>query len=467
MNFTQFLLILKARFWIILITFSAIVFTTLIVSLLLPKTYEATTSLVLNYKGMDPVTGTVLPAQLMPGYMATQNDIITSKNVAIKVVEQLKFADSPAAQAQFNQATKGKGEIREWFAERLLRELTVKPSKESSVIEVSFEGSDPDFAAAVANSFANAYIQTSLQLKVEPAQKAAAFLDEQTKALRDNLETAQNKMSKYQQEKGITGGMGSLDVETARLNDLSSQLVMVQSQAFEAESRSRNAQSKGVTSPDIASSSVVQNMKVDISRAESKLSELSERVGKSHPQYQSAKAELDKLKKSLQEEVSNMSTSVGGTARIYQQREAEIRAALAAQKERVLKLNLSRDELSVLQRDVENAQKAMDAASQRFTQATIEGNANQTDVAILNAATAPQSSASPKVVLNVLLSIFLGTMLGVGLALLAEMLDRRVRSRDDLSDLLEVPVFAIIDGKAASTKIKKLSKSSQHLLKAA
>ena len=91
MNFTQFLLILKARFWIILITFSAIVFTTLIVSLLLPKTYEATTSLVLNYKGMDPVTGTVLPAQLMPGYMATQNDIITSKNVAIKVVEQLKF----------------------------------------------------------------------------------------------------------------------------------------------------------------------------------------------------------------------------------------------------------------------------------------------------------------------------------------------------------------------------------------
>ena len=113
---------------------------------------------------------------------------------------------------------------------------------------MSFEGSDPDFAAAVANSFANAYIQTSLQLKVEPAQKAAAFLDEQTKALRDNLETAQNKMSKYQQEKGITGGMGSLDVETARLNDLSSQLVMVQSQAFEAESRSRNAQSKGVTS---------------------------------------------------------------------------------------------------------------------------------------------------------------------------------------------------------------------------
>ena len=467
MNFTQFLLILKARFWIILATFALVVTTTVVVSLLLPKSYEATTTLVLNYKGMDPVTGVVLPAQLMPGYMATQNDIITSKSVAIKVVDQLGFAKSPAAQVQFNEAAKGKGDIREWFAEKLLKELTVKPSRESSVIEVSFKGADPDFAAAIANAFAEAYIQTNLQLKVEPAQKAAAFLDEQTKSLRQNLEAAQTKMSKYQQEKGITGGMGSLDVETARLNDLSSQLVMVQSQAFEAESRSKNAQSKGVASPDVALSSVVQNMKVDISRAESKLSELSQRVGKSHPQYQSAKAELDKLKKSLQEEVSNMSTSVGGTARIYQQREAEIRAALAAQKERVLQLNLHRDELSVLQRDVENAQRAMDAASQRFTQATIEGNANQTDVAVLNAATAPQTAASPKIVLNLLLSIFLGTMLGLGFALLAEMLDRRVRSRDDLSELLEVPVFAIIDGKPPKSSSKRLSKSSQRLLKAA
>jgi uncharacterized protein involved in exopolysaccharide biosynthesis len=89
MNFTQLLLILKARSKIILIAFGLTVLTTLIVSLLLPKSYTATTSLVLNYKGMDPVTGLALPAQLMPGYMATQVDIITSRNVAIKVVDQL------------------------------------------------------------------------------------------------------------------------------------------------------------------------------------------------------------------------------------------------------------------------------------------------------------------------------------------------------------------------------------------
>jgi chain length determinant protein EpsF len=416
---------------------------------------------------MDPVTGVVLPAQLMPGYMATQNDIITSRNVAIKVVDQLKFADSFAAQKQFNQATKGNGDIRTWFADRLLQGLEVKPSRESSVIEISFKGADPDFAASVANAFANAYIQTSLQLKVEPAQKAATFLGNQTKTLRANLETAQAKISKYQQEKGLTNMMGSLDVENARLNDLSSQLVMAQTQAFESTSRQQSASNNGISSPDVAANPVVQNLKVDISRAESKLSELSQRVGANHPQYQAAKLELDKLKGLLQQETRNVSSSISGTAHIYQQREAELRAALAAQKARVLELNLSRDELAVLQRDVENAQHAMDAASQRYTQATIEGNANQTDVAVLNPATPPQSPASPRIFFNILLSIILGTMIGLGLALLAELMDRRVRSRDDLSDLLEVPVFAIIGGKSAPKDGKRLKHISRLLLKAA
>jgi uncharacterized protein involved in exopolysaccharide biosynthesis len=191
MNLTQFLLILKARSKIILITFAITVFTTLVVSLLLPKSYTATTSLVLNYKGMDPVTGLALPAQLMPGYMATQIDIITSRNVAMKVVDQLRFTESEKAKEQFNEATQGVGDIRAWFADLLLQKLDVKPSRESSVLEISFSGSDPEFAAAVANAFATAYQKTNIELKVEPAQKASEFLGEQTKTLRANQDAAQ------------------------------------------------------------------------------------------------------------------------------------------------------------------------------------------------------------------------------------------------------------------------------------
>ena len=461
MNFTQFILILKARAKIILITLGLVLLATLAINLIMPKIYKATASLVLNYKGVDPVTGLTLPAQLMPGYMATQIDIITSRNVAIKVVEQLKFTQSPAAQQQFQEATGGKGDIRAWFADKLLAGLEAKPSRESSVIEISFSGTDPEFAAAVTNAFADAYQQTNIQLKAEPSQKAAEFLGEKTKGLRAKLEAAQSELSKYQQEKGLTSIMGSLDVESARLNDLSSQLVAAQSQSFDSTSRKQRTSGNGDESPDLAANPIVQQLKIEITRVESKFSELKQRIGPNHPQYQSAEAELNKLKSELLEATRKASMSIGGSAHINAQRESELRAAVAAQKSRVLELNLSRDELSVLQRDVENAQHAVDSASQRLTQATIEGSINQADIAVLNPAIAPQNKTSPRIFFNLILASFLGLLLGVAAGLLAEMRDRRVRSREDISELLQLPVLAMINSKPINNRFKNWTKLSR------
>ncbi len=143
MNFAQFLLILRARKRIVLLTLLVTVCATLVVSFLLPKTYKATSSLVMNFKGIDPLTGLTLPGQLLPGYMATQIDIISSKNVALRVVDQLKLADSPAVVQQFNDSTGGQGNVRDWLAELLQKKLEIVPSKESSVVDVTFKGSDP------------------------------------------------------------------------------------------------------------------------------------------------------------------------------------------------------------------------------------------------------------------------------------------------------------------------------------
>jgi polysaccharide biosynthesis transport protein len=467
MNFIQFLLILKARAKIVLGVLGVVVLATLVINILQPKIYKATTSLVLNYKGADPVTGLTVPAQLMPGYMATQIDIITSRNVALKVVEQLKFAENKSAQKQFTDATGGKGDIRGWFADKLLGGLEAKPSRESSVIEISFSGTDPEFAATMANAFAEAYQQTNIQLKAEPSQRASEFLDEKTKILRRNLEEANAKMSKYQQEKGLTSVMGNLDVESARLNELSSQLVVAQSQSFDSASRKRGTHGNGDESPDVAANPIVQNLKIAITQAESKFSELSQRLGPSHPQYQSAEAELNKLKSQLLEQTRRATTTIGGSAHISKQLESELRAAVNTQKARVLELNRSRDELSVLQRDVENAQRAVDSASQRLTQTTMEGSVNQADIAVLNPAVIPQRHSSPSIKFNLVLAAFLGTLLGIAAGLLAEMSDKRIRRREDLSELLEVPVLAVINSQKPKKTAKELFGLSRRFLKAA
>lgn len=446
MNFSQFLRILKARKKIVFWTFGVVVGLTVLVSLILPKSYTATTSLVVNYKGIDPVTGLATPAQLMPGYMATQVDIITSHAVAVKVVTSLGLDNSPMIKQQFQDEKKGdEVKIEDWLADLLIKHLDVMPSKQSSMINVSYTGVDPQFSASIANAFAEAYQDASLHLKVEPSRKAADYLLTQAQTFRDKLEAAQAKLSKYQQDNGLTSVMESLDVENAKLNQLAAQLVNVQSQAMDSVARQQNANSAGDASPDVAASPVVQNLKVSLAQVTSKLAEAGNRLGQNHPQYLAAQAEAEKLKSQLDAEILRMRSSVGGNARIHQQSQAQLKAELAAQKQKVLDLNRSRDQLSVLQRDVESAQQAFNTVNQRLSQTSLEGKAEESDISVLNPAIPPSDPSSPKLLLNVTVAIFLSILIGVGFAIFVEMMSRKVRCVDDLIELVDIPVLSVIE----------------------
>lgn len=453
MNLTLLLLMLRARLKIVLATFLVTVLTATAVSLMMPKYYRATTQVVLSYTGVDTVTGSPLLAATMPGFVQTQIDIIKNRSVALKVVDDLQLTSNVTLRELFEDATEGRGSIRDWIANRLMARLAVDPSADSSVLSITYEDKESRMAADVANAFARSYRDLSTQLKVEPAQYAADYFSKQAKSLRDNLERAQNKLSEYQQKNGITSADEKLDVEVARLNDLSQQLVMAQSMAIEARSRQAGA---GIDSPDVAQNPVVQSLRIDEGKAASKLAELSERLGSNHPQYIAAQAELSKIRGELSRQIGSASNSISGNARIHERREADLRAQVAMQKAKVLEVNRTRDELSVLKKDVEMATKAMDTTAQRFTETSMEGQSNHSDVSLLSPALPPGMPASPRVGLNIALSMVLGLLLGTALGLIMELLDRRVRSSNDVANLLRVPVISLIQERPTVTGMRML-----------
>lgn len=456
LNLTSLFMIIRARLKIVLFTLVMTVLAAAVISLLMPKYYKAGTQLVVNYKGADALTGHSNPSQLMPGYLATQVDLIKNRRVALQVVDDLQLIENEAMQAQFMEATEGRGDIRQWLASQLLRRLEVSPLRESSVLEIVYSGRDRELVADVANAFAAAYQDLTLQLKVEPAQKAASYFSDQVSALRSNLEQAQSRISQYQQEKGITSADERLDIETSKLNELSQQLVMAQAAAIEAQSRQSSAMSSANDSPDVSANPVIQGLRVEAARASTKLAELSERLGPSHPQYEAAAAELKNIQSQLRNEIGRTSNTIASSARIEQQRAAELRAQVAEQKQKVLELNRMRDELAVLQKDVETAQRAMDNVTERFSQTSIEAQSNHIDIAVLSAAQEPGSAYTPKIPLNIALALVVGTVMGIGLGLIAEMLDRRVRSSDDLAELLRVPVISMTNRTHRVTGPKQL-----------
>lgn len=436
MNFIQFLLILNARKWIILGVLALTVAVTVAVSLLQTKEYTAIATLIVDSKSKDPFTGQLLPAQMFPGYMATQIDVIKSATVARKVVRDLKLAENPATRQKFMEATNGKGTIEQWLADVLVQRLEAEPSRESNIINVAFSGTEPQFAAAMANAFAKAYIETSLDLRLAPARQTAEWFDQQIVQLRQKVDEAQQKLTAYQREKGIVESEERLDVETRRLADLVGQMVAAQSLAFDAASRTRQS----ANLPEVNNSPVVQNLKVQIAQGEGKLAELSKRVGANHPDYLRLQAEVASYKTKLALELGTATRGVGATAGAARQRVNELSSAFERQKARVLELKQQREEASLLARDLENAQRVYDSALQRYGQTRMEAQSTQTDIAILNPAVAPGSPSKPRVFLNILIALFMGTMLGVGTGFLVELLDRRVRSAQDIAGL-DIPVL--------------------------
>ncbi|MBK7005650.1 MAG: chain length determinant protein EpsF [Burkholderiales bacterium] len=442
MTLQQFLLILRARYKIALLVFVLTVATTATVSLLMQKQYTASAAVLVDVKSPDPVTGQLLAGMMAPGYMATQIDIINSDRVARQVITSLGMDRSPAIQSQWQEATQGKGQLADWLANLLQKSLEVKPSRESNVININYTGADPEFAAAVANGFAKAYIDVNLDLRLAPARQFAAFFEEQTKAAREKLEQAQSALSTYQQANGITSADERLDFETAKLNETSSQLTGVQGQTTDSQSK-RNS-GKADTVAEVMQNPLVNNLKAEVARLEAKLTESNVNLGKNHPQTQRTEAELATLRTQLEAEIRKVTSSIETSYQVGKQREVQLKGALANQKARVLMLNKQRDELNVLRRDIETAQRAYEAVAQRASQTNVESQATQTNIAMLNPASPPADPSKPRVFLNILVSIFLGTMLGVGLALALELLNRRVRSADDLTEALGIPLLGSI-----------------------
>jgi chain length determinant protein EpsF len=441
MNFTQFLLILNAHKRIILLTWLTVIILTAAISLLWPKEYTATTDLVVDFKATNPVTGMMLPTQLLPAsYLATQIDIVKSHTVALKVVKNLRMVeDSPGIQQKFEKATEGKGTVQDWLAGRLQNNVEVTPSRDSSIITINFNWSEPRFAALVANGFAQAYVQTNLELKVEPARQTALWFDQQISQLRRNLEEAQTKLSIYQREKGVVLSDERVDVETARLADISNQMIAAQSSAFDASSRQKQHEA----GPEVTNNSLVQNLKAQLAQSEANMAEVENKSGKNHPEFQRALAQLTSLKQQLDSAVRTATQSVAATASAARLRETDLRSALAAQKSKVLELKKLHDEITLLQRDVENAQHTYDSALQRAGQSRLESQTSQTEIAVLNPATPPMSPSKPRILLNILLATFLGGLLGVGFAFVIELIIRRVRAADDITDLLQLPILSV------------------------
>jgi chain length determinant protein EpsF len=478
MGFGQFLAILRARAALIGLTLAAAVFAAWAVSMLMPKRYHAVTTVVIEQPAGDPSSGASMGTTAANYFLATQRDVIVSRKVALRVIEELGLESDEARSRRllssgwgFLGELKGwvlalmSGEVggrdsslREWLVERLLGQLRVDSGRDSRLVKIGFRSVSPEFSAQVANAFMRAYLDTNVQLKTSPAKQEIVWLEEQIKGLKQSVEQAEAKLSAFQQEKGIVATDERIDYESTRLSDLSSQLALAQADTATAAARQRQmrefAAGRGRLSDapaEVMSNPVVARLREDIAQREAKLGDMSRTTGPNHPRYRTAAGELEKLRAQLNAEMRSVARGFESSAGVGGQREGLLRREIGQQKALILRMKKDREQLAVLARDVENAQKSYNAAVQRLTQTRVESGSDRPTATAVDQATPPLRPSSPRLALNLMLGCIGGLALGVGLAIARESANRCVRSAEDLLEAIDVPLLAVLPPRAART----------------
>ncbi len=405
------------------------------VSTTMLKRYTATATVMLDARTPDQVAGGAPSAGLPAGYMATQTDLISSERVARVVIKALDLVSKAGWREAWSEASGGKGDFDAWAAEKLVKGLSVKPAPMSNLLTIAYTDSDATFAADVANAFVKAYIETALQLRAERVNQFSTFFDEQARVLRADLERAQAKLSEYQQKNGILVGDDRFNIESARLAELNAQLLAAQSANAEAANRLRQAGRRADQLPEVARNPAVASLEAEVTREEVRLREMRSRLGDSHPQLIEQDARLAELKARLEAEKGRAVGHVGFDTSATNSRVGQISAALEAQRAKVLRMQAQREQSVALQRELDNAQRAYDQMQQRVSLVAVESQNTHANVTVLKHATVPLAPSSPNLLKNVAASVLAGLLLGVGLALGLEQLDRRLRTVDDLAEL--------------------------------
>ncbi|HEX5310251.1 chain length determinant protein EpsF [Aquabacterium sp.] len=444
MTLTQLTTVLKARRLVIFATAGAFLALSAGVSLVLPKKYSAVATVVIDNKATDPINGLV-PGLGGQGYLLTQIDILRSDRVAKKVVNNLKLTESPILKDKWQSATDGRGSFVGWIGNWLQTNTDIKPAKESNVIDITYISPDPKFSAAVANAFAQAYMETAVELRNAPAKQYSNYFDEQLRRAKGQLDAARSALSTYLKDKGLISSDERFDVEMARLAELSQQVVALR--ALSADTNSRQQQSRlaqGDKLQDVLNNPVVNGIKADLVRQEAQLKDLQSRYGDAHPTVQQQKAQIADLAVKLESETRRILGSVGVANQVNRSREAEVIAGYEAQRQKVLSMKQIRDEAAALNQDVESAQKAYDGILARLNQVSLESQTTQTNVSLLNSADEPAEPTSPKILLNTGVGTALGILAGILLAIRLESTNRKVRSEEDAALMFELPVLANI-----------------------
>ena len=407
MSLSQFWRILWAHKFLILGATFFCLAGGIIASQIVPPRWKAETHVYLNLLKPDPVTGQVIGPEAR-SYVATQIKLITDYGVTGLAVDRLGWLSDPQLIEQYQQRSKSDTrDFRRWLAQIVTDRTKADVPDGSNILDITYTGADPDSAKVAANAVTQAFLDTSVAFRRADANRNADWYAQQAGKVKEALSAAQTTEANYERANGVVMQNDKTDIDSARLAAMA-------------------AQSDAAVSGGGGS-----GLEGQLAETDAAIKQASETLGPNHPQLLELKAKRASIAALIAQETSSTPSSTG-TSRVSVQK-----ALVIANSDKLAKLKILQSEVDILE---DQYSKTLAREADFRQQAGVDDAGLQ----VLGSASVPQSPSFPNKPLIVGGSFGLGLAIGVLIALLIELLDRRVRSPEDLNAVLGLPVLAVL-----------------------
>ncbi len=435
MSIVQFFRIFWVRRWLILGTTISCLLGAGLIILIAPASWAAHSRVMLNVLKADPVTGDVIAGQALRSYVSTQAQLMQDYSVVGPVVDQLGWATDPRLIEEYRTS----GDVRDfrhWLAQRIIQNTKAKLLEDSNILDLSYTGTTPEQARVVTDALRKSYVETSVAFKRQQASASADWYQQQADKAKAALTAAQDAMAAYEKQSGVVLQTETTDLGQAQLQAL-------------AQAPAGNDMASVITSP----------ASMQLAQVESQIAQESHILGPNHPELRQLMTQRDALRTQVASQKAAAARAAAGT---------QIRQAVQEQKARVIADSSKTARLKQLQADVDIRKEEYNRTAQRAAELRQQALTDDAGLTVLGPATTPKDPTFPKVPL-IFASAFVGGFgIGLLLALIIELVNRRVRSIEDLQRELDAPLLAVIPSppeQAAPTKVRavrrKVAKTSK------
>lgn len=463
----QYLRILIRWRYAILGSVAACVLLGLVITLLMTAKYTAVSTIeiaresdkVTNFQGVER-EASIADQE----FYQTQYGLLRARSLAERVAVELQLVNNHEFFTLFEMhdddnptfylvngrySASGRVERRRIAGKILLDHVGIDPERLSRLVNIGFTSPDPKFSAKVANAWAENFIRTNLERKIQATSYGREVLQRQLVELKERLDQSQRQLVGYASTEkiinlpaqGNNGGERSIVADD--LAALNTELAEAIAARIQAEARFQQSGRAGASIQALSNTAIngLRQRRAELS------AEYERMMTQFEPDYPSARAirsQLDELDASIAREENRVQGSLNADYRQAQQRESELQAKVDELKSRFLDMRRRSIQYNIYQQEVESNRALYDGVLNRFKEIGVAGGVGINNITVVDSADIPKKPSSPRMLLNLALSVLAGIGIGTGLAMALEQIDESIADPAEVERRLGLPLLGSI-----------------------